>query len=351
MELEQISLTAVACAKTYPDGTQGLKPTSLKVEPGEIMALLGPSGCGKTTLLRILAGLEMTDVGGQIFFGDQEVTTRPIEQRRVGMVFQHYALFPHMSVERNIGYGLKVRGVEASERKKTVGELIDLVRLGGLEHKRPAELSGGQKQRVALARAVAAGPRVLLLDEPLTALDSKLKEALRDELAELLRRLGMTAVYVTHDQQEAMAIADRMAVMCAGEIIQVGDPEALYRQPTHAFVANFLGRVNILRRNLSHSQEGVLVIGSSVIPVPSHLGQELLVRPEDILIENPHPERVQGLILQRSFRGDHIQLRVEVADQTPLLVDVSRDALYQRGDAVSVTFSPNSFIRAKESSV
>ncbi len=349
MELEQIALTALRCAKTYPDGTQGLKPTSLQVEPGEIMALLGPSGCGKTTLLRILAGLETTDAGGQIFFGDQEVTARPIEQRRVGMVFQHYALFPHMSVERNIEYGLKVRGVEAATRKKTVGELIDLVRLGGQEHKRPAELSGGQKQRVALARAVAAGPRVLLLDEPLTALDSKLKEALRDELAELLRRLRVTAVYVTHDQQEAMAIADRMAVMRAGEIIQVGDPEVLYRQPTHAFVANFLGRVNILRRNLMDTQAGVLVIGSSVLPVPTYLGQELFVRPEDIVIDDPHSDRMQGMILQRSFRGDHIQLRVSVENQEPLVVDVSRDALYQQGDTVSVFFSPTSFIAAKES--
>jgi len=349
MELEQISLTALACAKTYPDGTQGLKPTSLKVEPGEIMALLGPSGCGKTTLLRILAGLETADTGGQVFFGEQEVTARPIEQRRVGMVFQHYALFPHMSVERNIEYGLKVQGVNASARKKTVGELIDLVRLVGLEHKRPAELSGGQKQRVALARAVAAGPRVLLLDEPLTALDSKLKEALRDELAELLRRLGMTAVYVTHDQQEAMAIADRMAVMRAGEIIQVGDPEVLYRQPTHAFVANFLGRVNILRRDLSQTNDGVLVIGASTLHVPTHLGQELLVRPEDIVIGESQPNCMQGVILQRSFRGDHIQLRVRVGEQDPLILDVSRDVVYQQGDTVSVSFSPASFMCAKES--
>jgi len=241
MELEQIALSVTDCAKTYPDGTRGLKRTNLRVEPGEIMTLLGPSGCGKTTLLRILAGLEVADQGSRIMFGEQDVTSRPIEERRVGMVFQHYALFPHMSVQRNIEYGLKVRGVNVSVRNQVVGELIDLVRLGGHEHKRPAELSGGQKQRVALARAVAAQPKILLLDEPLTALDSKLKDTLRDELAELLRRLGMTAVYVTHDQQEAMAIADRMAVMRAGEIVQVGDPESLYRNPTHAFVAHFSG--------------------------------------------------------------------------------------------------------------
>ncbi len=349
MELEQIALSAFACAKTYSDGTRGLKSTNLKVEPGEIMTLLGPSGCGKTTLLRILAGLETTDAGGQILFGDQDVTYLPIEQRQVGMVFQHYALFPHMSVQRNIEYGLRVRGVESSTRQKIVGELVDLVRLGGLEHKRPAELSGGQKQRVALARAVAARPKVLLLDEPLTALDSKLKDALRDELAELLRRLGITAVYVTHDQQEAMAIADRMAVMQAGEIIQVGDPESLYRNPAHAFIANFLGRVNVLRRNLAHTNSGILVLGTVVIHVASDLGQELLIRPEDIVIDHPHPERALGTILHRSFRGDRVQLRIALDDQDPVVVDVPRDARYKQGDTISIAFLSHSFMRAKES--
>lgn len=244
MELERTRVDVVQCAKTYADGTRGLQPTDLTVEPGEVMALLGPSGCGKTTLLRLIAGLEAPDAGSRIAFGSTDVTRMPIEQRGVGMVFQHYALFPQMTVEANIGYGLKIRGVAEGERRRAVGELVDLVRLGGLEKKRPAELSGGQRQRVALARAVAARPRVLLLDEPLTALDAKLKESLRDELADLLRRLHITAIHVTHDQQEALAIADRLAVMHAGRIVQVGEGEALYRAPSHPFVATFLGRVN-----------------------------------------------------------------------------------------------------------
>lgn len=348
MELEQISLSAMDCAKTYLDGTRGLLSSNLRVEPGEIMALLGPSGCGKTTLLRILAGLEAPDRGGRVLFGEQDVTQCPIEQRRVGMVFQHYALFPHMSTLRNIEYGLRVRGIERQVRENIVGELIDLVRLNGLEHKRPNELSGGQRQRVALARAVAAQPKILLLDEPLTALDSKLKDALRDELAELLRRLGMTAIYVTHDQQEAMAVADRMAVMQSGQIMQVGDAESLYRNPTHTFVANFLGRVNVIRRDAEQTSQGTLILGKSVFPVPAYLGEELLVRPEDIVLDQPRLDRAMGTVEQRSFRGDRVQLRVLVEGQDLFSVDVARDALFKRGDKVSVTINPSTLMRAKE---
>ena len=189
MELDRTRIEIVDVAKTYPDGTRGLRATTLTIEAGEVIALLGPSGCGKTTLLRLLAGLEVGDPGGRIVFGDQDVTARPVEKREVGMVFQSYALFPQMTVAANIGYGLKVQGVGDRSGARRVGELVDLVRLNGLEDKQPAELSGGQRQRVALARAVAVRPRVLLLDEPLAALDAKLKESLRDELAELLRRL------------------------------------------------------------------------------------------------------------------------------------------------------------------
>ena len=175
MELERVQVRIHQCAKTYADGTVGLHPTTLCVEPGEVLALLGPSGCGKTTLLRLIAGLEQADPGSSIHFGERDVTQLPVEQRGVGIVFQHYALFPHLSVAANVGYSLMVRGTPLAQRKAIVGELVDLVRLNGLENKRPAELSGGQRQRVALARAVAARPRVLLLDEPLTALDAKLK--------------------------------------------------------------------------------------------------------------------------------------------------------------------------------
>jgi putative spermidine/putrescine transport system ATP-binding protein len=348
MELEQIALCAIDCAKTYPDGTRGLLPSNLRVEPGEIMALLGPSGCGKTTLLRILAGLESPDDGGTILFGEQDVTQCPIEQRRVGMVFQHYALFPNMSARRNVEYGLRVRGTDRAKRDKIVGELIDLVRLNGLEHKRPNELSGGQRQRVALARAVAAQPKILLLDEPLTALDSKLKDALRDELAELLRRLGITAIYVTHDQQEAMAVADRLAVMQSGQIMQIGDAESLYRNPTHTFVANFLGRVNIIRRDAEQTSQGTLLLGDALFTVPSYLGEELLVRPEDLVIDQPRVGRAAGIIENRSFRGDRVHLRVAIDGQEPFSVDVARDSLFKRGDIISVAINPSTLMRAKE---
>lgn len=186
------------------------------------------------------------------------------------------------------------------------------------------------------------------MDEPLTALDSKLKDTLRDELAELLRRLGMTAVYVTHDQQEAMAIADRMAVMRAGEIVQVGDPESLYRNPTHAFVAHFLGRVNLLRRDLEQVNSGILKLGTVVLSAPGYLGQDLLVRPEDIVIDYYRPDRAVGKILHRSFRGDRLQFRIAMDGQEPFVVDAPRDALFKQGDTVSVDFHPHSFMRATE---
>lgn len=331
------------CSKTYPDGTKALQPTCLTVEPGEVLALLGPSGCGKTTLLRIIAGLETPDAGSTIRFDNQDVTQLPIEKREVGMMFQHYALFPHMSVFANIAYGLRIRKVPDSLIRKQVGDLIDLVRLNGLEKRRPSELSGGQRQRVALARAVAAQPRVLLLDEPLTALDAKLKISLRDELAQLLRQLRITAVHVTHDQQEAMAIADRMAVMKAGRVLQIGRGEDLYRSPTDPFVASFLGRVNQLVRSPEHAQDNVLRFGTASLSChPQCLGAtELLVRPEDIEVCTPSdPGAATGEVTRRVFLGDRVQLTVKLHKATELLIDVGRDHPARPGDAVGIRIEP-----------
>ena len=341
MELERIRINIVNCAKTYADGTRGLQSTSLAIEPGEVMALLGPSGCGKTTLLRLIAGLETPDAGSQVFFGDQDVTYRPLEQRGVGMVFQHYALFPQMTVQANIGYGLRIRGVPEAERKRAVGELVDLVRLQGLENKRPAELSGGQRQRVALARAVAVRPRVLLLDEPLTALDAKLKESLRDELADLLRRLHITAIHVTHDQQEALAIADRLAIMQGGRIVQVGNGEALYRHPAHPFVAEFLGRVNRLERTPQDMTNSTVTVGNIAWPCPAHWGAQtaLLLRPEDIQLGAVQAGWGSALITRRVFLGERVQLQLLASDQV-LKVEVGRDNPYQTGDKVGVWIAP-----------
>ena len=346
MELERTPITIRQCAKTYPDGTRGLLPTDLDIEPGEVLALLGPSGCGKTTLLRIVAGLETPDTGARILFGSDDVTNVPVERRGIGMVFQHYALFPQMSVAANIGYGLKIRGVSESERKKVVGELVDLVRLNGLETRRPAELSGGQRQRVALARAVAARPRVLLLDEPLTALDAKLKETLRDELAELLRRLHITAIHVTHDQQEALAIADRLAVMQSGRIVQVGDGETLYRNPSHPFVASFLGRVNRLQRDEAALASHVLSFGGQHQTCPKEWSTyaELLVRPEDIEVGQPQSGWGVANVIRRSFLGERVQLTLALPDQSELSADVDRDHSARAGEQVGIRIKPGRVI-------
>src|SRR5579872_315428 len=231
-----------ACAKTFADGTRALLPITLDIARGETLVFLGPSGCGKTTMLRIIAGLEQPDAGGRVLFSGEDVTGIPIERRNVGMVFQSYALFPNMNVADNIGYSLKIRGIAAGERNARVAELVALTGIEGLEHRRIDQLSGGQRQRVALARAVAARPRVLLLDEPLTALDAALRERLRWELDRLLRMLGITTIYVTHDQAEAMALGDRVVVMSKGAIAQVGTPRDIYFAPANRFVAEFVDR-------------------------------------------------------------------------------------------------------------
>ena len=349
-----------ACAKTYPDGTRGLLSTDLDIEPGEVMALLGPSGCGKTTLLRLVAGLEVPDPGSSILFGEQEVTGLSVERREIGMVFQHYALFPQMSVESNIGYGLRIRGVAPEEIRRRVGELVDLVRLNGMEHKRPRELSGGQRQRVALARAIAVRPKVLLLDEPLTALDAKLKESLRDELADLLRRLSITAIHVTHDQQEAMAIADRLAVMQAGQVVQVGSAETLYRSPTHAFVATFLGRVNRLPLTRNPQGQPGVNLGGMWVPytrpelvTTRATHAQVLVRPEDLQVFalNAQTQHLgQARVLHRTFLGDRTQLQLSTTEGTILLLDLPRDCAFQVGEQVALALDPAAIMACEETS-
>jgi putative spermidine/putrescine transport system ATP-binding protein len=292
----QISLRQVA--KTFPDGTRALKTLDLEIAEGETLVLLGPSGCGKTTLLRIIAGLETPDAGGHVFFGGEDVTELPIERRNVGMVFQSYALFPNMSVAENVGYGLRIRG-ELTPQK--VDELLALVQLEGLGNRRVDQLSGGQRQRVALARALAVRPRVLLLDEPLTALDAKLREQLRVDIDRLLRSLAVTAVYVTHDQAEAMALGDRIAVMQAGSIVQIGTPKDIYYQPRSAFVADFIGTMNRVRLN----------------------GSEALFRPEDTRIVSAGEAQFSGTIASAFFLGDHTRLMVDCGGSQLVTVETT----------------------------
>ncbi len=243
-----------------------LEPLDLHIGAGETLVLLGPSGCGKTTTLRMIAGLETPDAGGRIAFGDEDVTALPIEKRQVGMVFQSYALFPNLTVRGNIGYGLKIKRVPAETARQRVDELLAMMRLTAHADKPIDQLSGGQRQRVALARALAVQPRVLLLDEPLTALDARLRDTLRSEMNTLLRELGITTVYVTHDQAEAMELGDRIVVMSAGRIEQIGSPRDIYYRPANRTVAQFVGTIN---RLAGERRDGLLATTGGAVPLPS----------------------------------------------------------------------------------
>nr|WP_105532343.1 putative 2-aminoethylphosphonate ABC transporter ATP-binding protein [Solimicrobium silvestre] len=273
------------------DSFTALNDINLQIKKGEFLCLLGPSGCGKTTLLRIIAGLEAQDSGGVIMSG-REIGNLPPAKRNYGIVFQSYALFPNLTVSANVGYALKSNRVEKAKR---VSELLDMVDLNGTEHRYPAQLSGGQQQRVALARALATSPSLLLLDEPLSALDAKVREKVRQELRHLQKKLGVTTIMVTHDQDEAMEIADTIAVMSNGRVEQVGTPEQIYREPASRFVAEFVGSANWLSAQLS-SDGKISLAGlpqkvmnekalSSMVNVESTTEVTLFCRPENVQIE------------------------------------------------------------------
>lgn len=318
------SIRLSGCARTFPDGTQALQPIDLDIGSGETLVLLGPSGCGKTTTLRLIAGLETSDAGGRIWFDDQEVTALPIEKRGVGLMFQSYALFPNMDVRGNVGYGLKVKGLPPSEREAQVRRMLQMMRIESLADRRIDQLSGGQRQRVALARALAVQPRVLLLDEPFTALDAKLRETLRVEIDALLRGLGITTIYVTHDQSEAMALGDRIAVMREGRIAQIGTPREIYNTPLDDFVADFVGTLNRLKVHEARPP--------------------LLFRPEAArLCALGEPDVIPVVIVSTFFLGDRLRVVVqpETASET-VQVDMPSDWPGARGDRVGLSIDASS---------
>ena len=306
------AIRLVGCAKTFADRTRGLAPLDLEIKSGETLVLLGPSGCGKTTTLRIIAGLETPDSGGQVFFGDRDVTAIPIERRNVGMVFQSYALFPNMTVAGNIAYGLKVRGVAAAQARERVDEMLAMMHIAELRDRRVDQISGGQRQRVAVARALAVRPDVLLLDEPLTALDAKLRDNLRIEIDTLLRSLGITAVYVTHDQGEAMALGDRIVVMNRGKVEQIGSPREIYFEPATRFVADFIGTMNRLP---GVAAKGRLSLnGGTDLPWSGADGLvEVLFRPQDVTFCEPGAAHVTGSVRASFFLGERVRVVIAAA--------------------------------------
>lgn len=333
-----MTLKLTNTAKTYPDGTKALMPTELMVGQGEIMSLLGPSGCGKTTLLRIIAGLETPDAGGQILFDDDDVTELPVERRNVGMVFQSYALFPNMSVRQNIGYGLKMKKLSKAEIDARVDEVLDMCQLTDFAHRDIKALSGGQRQRVALARAIAPRPRMLLLDEPLSALDAALRESLRDELSVLLRKFDITAIFVTHDQDEALAIADRVAVMSDGVIAQIGTPEELYRNPTSNFVASFVGSAMQLKGQAKGKQ--IKLAGGTLKLNADTKGKDIFVRAEDVIINSSGS--LTGQIDSVTFLGTHYRIGINGIMADTLTSIYSGQKAPKIGDSVKVLIKPES---------
>lgn len=307
-----------------------LDDLDLDIAPGELVALLGPSGCGKTTALRVLSGLEEAD-SGQVLVGGRDITHLPPNKRSMAMVFQSYSLFPHLTAAGNIDFALSLRRVDRARRRGIIDHHLDLVGLGSHHDRFPTELSGGQQQRVALARALASNPEVLLLDEPLSALDAQVRVQLRDEIRRIQLELGTTTLFVTHDQGEALAMADRVGVMRAGRLEQISAPRDLYERPVNEFVAQFIGSTNRIHGRVSAGHVRVLGEWLPVLPgSPTEGAGVALVRPERLsvtpAVDAAHERGFEGTVRQVSFLGDHARVYVTLHDDTELQAFVhSRD--------------------------
>ncbi len=340
-----------AIAKRF-GATTVLENCSLDVAEGEIVTLLGPSGCGKTTLLRCVAGLEFPTEGSISIYGE-EMGLRPPNKRPVNTVFQSYALFPHMTVAENIGFGLRMQKLDAARIGQRVGDVIELVRMSGMGDRRPQELSGGQQQRVALARALVNHPKVLLLDEPLGALDLKLRQAMQLELKEIQREVGITFVYVTHDQEEALTMSDRIAVMNEGLVLQIGEPEDIYERPANRFVADFIGESNFVAA-VVEAPGLVRLTNERTIAVRTHSeagsAVTITLRPEKIHLQAPAEHRpeelnvLEGVVHKRHYFGDSLYYELDFGLESTVDARVeNRPGLprYEAGDAVVAVFHPD----------
>jgi len=387
--LAEISLELKEIKKSFTEGEAVLDNISLEISKGEFITLLGSSGCGKTTTLRIIAGLEQPDAGS-VWLDGREVTGLEPNQRDVNTVFQNYALFPHMNVAENIGYGLKLKKVPKSEIRKKVSQMLELVQLEGYEKRKPSELSGGQKQRVAIARALVNNPKVLLLDEPLGALDLQLRRAMQIELKHLQKKLGITFIYITHDQEEAINMSDRIAVMKDGRIEQIGTPDEIYNHPKTSYVATFVGNANILHGAAERIQgeNAIVKIGNDRVIVKLETSQQntedtgvkqylsarekvtLAVRSENILLQETavigdtgtdyrdavdisvadgsldahNKNSVSGLqatVTEKNFAGGQLRVTLKLSDGTQLIASrYGIDAFVAEGQTVRCSFLP-----------
>ena len=388
--MAEVSLELKEIKKSFTEGEAVLDNISLEISKGEFITLLGSSGCGKTTTLRIIAGLEQPDAGS-VWLDGREVTGLEPNQRDVNTVFQNYALFPHMNVAENIGYGLKLKKVPKSEIRKKVSQMLELVQLEGYERRKPSELSGGQKQRVAIARALVNNPKVLLLDEPLGALDLQLRRAMQIELKHLQKKLGITFIYITHDQEEAINMSDRIAVMRDGCIEQIGTPDEIYNHPKTSYVATFVGNANILH-GVAESIQGenaIVKIGNDRVIVKLETSQQdtrvkqylaagekvtLAVRSENILLQETavigdtgtdHRDTVdisvsgggldahnknsvsglQATVTEKNFAGGQLRVTLKLSDGTQLIASrYGIDASVAEGQTVRCSFLPTNAV-------
>ena len=327
------------------NGVVAVESFNLEVEPGEFVSFLGPSGCGKTTTLRMVAGFE-PPTSGTIRLAGEDVTYAKPNERNIGMVFQSYALFPNMTVAENIAFGLRVRKEEGAARSERVAELLDLIHLPDKAKAYPNELSGGQQQRVALARALAIRPQLLLLDEPLSALDAKIRDDLRAEIRRIQRQLNITTIYVTHDQEEALALSDRVVVMSKGRIEQVGEPFEIYNNPATGFVASFVGQLNRLPVTVVDPALGRLRAGrseirtTSLIESPEGAEVSLMMRPEEVTLDAEEDNVLEGTVESVTFLGSIVRVQVAV-DGGRLTADLFNERLLElpvAGDATQVSF-------------
>lgn len=387
--MAEVSLELKEIKKSFTEGEAVLDNISLEISKGEFITLLGSSGCGKTTTLRIIAGLEQPDAGS-VWLDGREVTGLEPNQRDVNTVFQNYALFPHMNVAENIGYGLKLKKVPKSEIRKKVSQMLELVQLEGYERRKPSELSGGQKQRVAIARALVNNPKVLLLDEPLGALDLQLRRAMQIELKHLQKKLGITFIYITHDQEEAINMSDRIAVMKDGRIEQIGTPDEIYNHPKTSYVATFVGNANILHGVAENIQgeNAIVKIGNDRVIVKLETSQQdtgdtrakqylaagekvtLAVRSENILLQetavigdtgtdyrdavdisvadgslDAHNKNsvssLQATVTEKNFAGGQLRVTLKLSDGTQLIASrYGIDASVAEGQTVRCSFLP-----------